>query len=279
MPLFSNCLLASDVDGTLVDAGYISPRNIEAIKFFRKNGGTFVLSTGRSSSALGQVFALMDKALVGPCVVLNGGMIYDFGKDKPLYARELTYSSKEYVKTVKEKLPNVGIEVHSNSYIYVINKTEETEFHEDYERLDREYVTFENTKNKPWNKILYTCDDDNTREKLIKTLTALDNNECFFVKTEVSIDGVHHLYLEQLPFGTTKASALKELCKMLDIKKGGLFAIGDYFNDVEMLSMADIASTPCESPQEIKKLANFVGGRCRDGAVADFLEYLTSNWR
>ena len=82
MAIFDNCVLASDIDGTLVDSGFISPRNLEAINFFCKNGGTFIISTGRSATALGQVFRLMDKSVVGPSVVLNGGMIYDFKKNK-----------------------------------------------------------------------------------------------------------------------------------------------------------------------------------------------------
>lgn len=279
MSLFDNCLLASDIDGTLVDNGYISPRNIEAINYFRSQGGTFVLSTGRSASALGQVFGLMDRSLVGPCVVLNGGMIYDFEAEIPLYAKKLTDPSKAYVLDVLEKLPTIGVEVHSDNLIFVLNKTDETEFHEDYELLDREYVTFDGINGRTWNKVLYTCDTSDDREKLLELLKSLDSGDCSFVRTEVTIGDVHHLYLEQMPFGTTKAKALTELCKILKIKKGGFFAIGDYYNDVQMLEAADIASTPCESPQDIKQLANFVGGPCREGAVADFIEYLTSNWR
>ncbi len=279
MALFDKCILASDIDGTLVENGFIAERNFKAIDFFRENGGTFVLSTGRSSSALSQVFGMLDKAKVGPCVVLNGGMIYDFTAEKPIYNTKLTELSKEYIHTVIDKMPKVGVEVHSNSLIFVLNKTYQTEWHEDYELLDREYVTFEDIKDRVWNKVLYTCDTHEEREKLAVLLGSIDNGDCSFVKTQVINEGVEHMYFEQMPQGTTKAKALCVLTKLLDIKKGGCFAIGDYYNDIEMLKAADVSAVPAEAPEEIKKIVNFVGGSCLDGAVADFIEYLSKNRR
>lgn len=275
MALFDNCILASDVDGTLVDSGYISPRNLEAIKFFRDNGGTFVLSTGRSAPALDQIFALMDKNLVGPSVVLNGGMIFDFEQNKPLMAKELLDKAKADALYVKENFPEIGIEIHSESQIYVMNKTDETEFHEDYELLGREYVNYDEVKAKPWNKVLYTCNNYETREIIFNALTSFDTENSRFVRTEVKVNGITHPYIEQAPLGTTKANALLELCKMLKIAKGGFFAAGDYYNDLEMLKVADISATPEEAPEDVKQFANFVGGSCHNGAVADFIEFLT----
>lgn len=275
MQIFKSCLLASDVDGTLVGNGQIAERNIEAIRFFRSQGGTFVISTGRSATALGQVFKLIDKELVGPSVLLNGGMIYDFNKNKIVYGEKLLDKTKEYVNEVYEKCPKIGIEVHSDTNIYVIRKTEETEFHEDYEMLEREYVTFEQIKDKTWNKVLYTCNTEKERRDLSVLLNNIDKGICSFVETEVAINGEHHLYFEQLTKGTTKATALDTLSKILKIKKGGIFAIGDYYNDVEMLKFADVSACPSGSPEEIKNLANFIGGTCKNGAVADFIEYLS----
>ena len=46
MGIFSGCLLACDIDGTLMVNGEINPRNIEKIDFFMNEGGYFSLSTG-----------------------------------------------------------------------------------------------------------------------------------------------------------------------------------------------------------------------------------------
>ena len=275
MKLFENCLLASDVDGTLVDTGRIAQRNLEAIKYFCDEGGTFVIATGRSSGAVSQVFSLVDKSLVGPCVFLNGGMIYDVTAEKALYATVLPEHTKEFVKAVAEKHPDIGIEVHSDSRIFVLNATAESELHEDYESLDREYVTFDEIKDEEWNKVLYACDDQAACDALADTLRDIGEGECYFVQTGVVISGVMHIYYEQMPLGTNKASGLKKLCEILNIKEGGCFAVGDFYNDVEMLSAADISATMADSPEDIKEIVNFVGGACLDGGVADFIEYLS----
>ncbi len=277
MLLFENCLLASDVDGTLVDTGRISERNIEKIKYFCEQGGTFVIATGRSSGAIGQVFNLIDKSLVGPCIFLNGGMIYDFKTEKQLYADVLPEHTKLYANIVLEKHPDIGIEVHSDSRIFVLKATAETELHEDYELLEREYVTFEDIKNENWNKILYACDNQETCDNLAKTLREVGEGECFFVQTGVVMDGVMHIYFEQMPSGTNKGKGLKKLCEILKIKKGGCFAIGDFYNDLEMLKAADISATMGDAPEDIKEIVNFVGGTCLEGGVADFIEYLSKS--
>lgn len=276
MAIFDNCVLASDIDGTLVDSGFISPRNLEAIDFFRKNGGIFIISTGRSATALGQVFRLMDKAIVGPSVVLNGGMIYDFSENKAIYAKVLDEETKAIASFVKTNFSDVGIEVHSNTEVYSVNATLETEFHEDYEMLEREYVTVDEITDKPWNKVLYTFKSEEARQSLERKLTEMADGKCIFAQTEINFEGRHHPYLEQLPLGTSKGNALRELRKILSIRDGGLFTIGDYYNDVAMLEEGDVTSTPSGAPEELKKMANFVGGSCREGAVADFIEYLTN---
>ncbi len=279
MALFDNCLLASDVDGTLVDTGMIAPRNIEAIKYFCDEGGTFAIATGRSSGAVSQVFNLIDRSLVGPCVFLNGGMIYDFKAERALYATTLPEHTKEYVSVVLEKHPDIGVEVHSDSRIFVLKATAETELHEDYESLDREYVSFNDIKDENWNKILYACDDQAACDRLANTLRPLAENDCYLVQTGVVMDGVMHIYFEQMPKGTNKGSGLKKLCEILNIKEGGFFAIGDFYNDVEMLRAADISATMADSPEDIQNMVNFVGGTCLDGGVADFIEYLSKNRR
>jgi Cof subfamily protein (haloacid dehalogenase superfamily) len=277
MAIFDNCLLASDIDGTLVDTGKTSERNLEKIKYFCDQGGTFVLATGRSTGAVGQVFNLIDKSLMGPCVFLNGGMIYDFKAEKELYADLLPEHTKLFAKTVLEKHPDIGIEVHSDSRIFVLRATAETELHEDYELLEREYVTYDDIEGENWNKILYACDDQAACDRLTHTLENIGKDECSFVQTGVVIDGVMHIYYEQMPMGTNKGKGLKKLCEILKIKEGGCFAIGDFYNDLEMLKAADVSATMGDAPEDIKQIVNFVGGTCLEGGVADFIEYLSKS--
>ena len=47
MGKFDGILLCSDWDGTLFDGTSIPENNVEAIRYFQRNGGTFTLSSGR----------------------------------------------------------------------------------------------------------------------------------------------------------------------------------------------------------------------------------------
>ena len=62
---------------------------------------------------------------------------------------------------------------------------------------------------------------------------------------------------------------------MLNIKKGCCFAIGDYYNDLEMIKSADIGAALIDSPNEVKAAADVVVRDAQSGAVADFIDYLT----
>ena len=55
MGIFSGCLFACDIDGTLMSSGKINPKNIEKIEYFMSEGGCFSLSTGRTVGAVGPV--------------------------------------------------------------------------------------------------------------------------------------------------------------------------------------------------------------------------------
>lgn len=272
MGLFSGCILACDIDGTLLINGEINPRNIEKIEFFMKEGGYFSLSTGRTVGAVGPVLEKIPH--VSPSVVSNGCMIYDYENEKVL--DELFISRNDYciAKKVLDMGLNVGIEAHSGSDVLTINTTAETEDHQKYEWLCSQNVTFDEACEYSWNKVVYLFDN---KEELaaVKEMIAKEKTESFFVDTSAVIAGRKREYFEQFPAGVSKASELIKLCNILNIKKGCLFAMGDYYNDLEMIKKADISAAPENAPEDVKLYADFVGGKCEDGAVADFIDYLT----
>lgn len=276
MGIFDGCLLASDIDGTLLDSGEICPRNLEKIDYFIKQGGILSLSTGRSIEAVGQVFEILDKRLVGHGILLNGGMIYDFAAGKPLFERLLPDSEKQVALRLMEQVPAIGIEVHSGQQVFVLNRSDATDLHEEYERLTPHFVSFDEINDRGWNKVLYTCANEEIRGALRKAGEFVSDGTSAFYDTSAEIGGIPQLYLEQLPSGTSKGDALRRLAELVQVKRGGLFAIGDYYNDESMVCAADIGAVTAGAPEDLKEKANFVSTACRDGAVADFIEYLAS---
>lgn len=271
MGIFEGCLLACDVDGTLVENGYINPKNIEKIEYFMSEGGFFSIATGRSVTAISSVTEKIKK--FSPSVVANGSMIYDYVKGEIVYEDFLAREDYNIVKDVLESQLNVGIEVHTGDRIFTIRRTPQTDIHQVYERLETTEMSFEKACEYNWNKLLFTGDDLSDFEKLKEISKKYTNSD--FVATAVCLKSGKQDYYEQLPKGVSKASAIIKLCDIFNIKKGCSYAIGDFYNDVEMLENADICAVPDGSPEEVKALADFVAVSCKDGAVADFIDYLT----
>ncbi|MCQ2455107.1 MAG: HAD family hydrolase [Clostridia bacterium] len=272
MKLFKGCLLCCDVDGTLVHDGVIPPDNIEKIKFFSENGGIFALATGRSIGAVSAITSKIEG--ISKAVFSNGGMIYDYERRKIVFETAIPKEDYEIMYKAKELFPDIGIEVHYKENVRVFNKTAETDDHERYENLPSDAITKEQTEKITFNKILYTLNGKDDIEKMHKFVES-NPHVCKFIDTSAFLYGRKRYYYEQVPKEISKAASVKRLADMLGIKKGNLFAIGDYYNDFEMLKIADIGAAPNTAPKEIKEIANYVTASAENGAVADFIDYLT----
>ena len=86
-----------------------------------------------------------------------------------------------------------------------------------------------------------------------------------------------------------KARAWNEHCKAKIIEPGikrvieeysldnkTLVCIGDHYNDIEMLKMADIAICPKNAVDEVKNICEYVADDCHNNAIKGAIEYLRS---
>ena len=272
MGLFDGCLLACDIDGTLIFSDYLPPRNIEAIDFFVSEGGKFCLATGRTAGAVSSITSRIKN--LSPSIVANGSVIYDFNEDKALYERFVPREDRYIVKEVMNGCKTVGIEIHSGKKVIVTNCNQETIDHERYENLDALMLDYEAALGYNWNKVLYLF-SDSKESKIVKDIIAKCEHNSQFVDTSATIDGRKRYYYEHVPKNVSKASTLKILCEKLNINKGCCYAIGDYYNDLEMIQTADIGAALIDSPDEVKAVATTVVTSVQNGAVADFIDYLT----
>lgn len=272
MGLFDGCLLACDIDGTLLTNDYLPERNIEKIKYFVSEGGIFSLATGRTAGAVSAVTDKID--CISASVVANGSMIFDFQNDTAIYELSVPDSDKPIVKAVLDGCKTVGIEAHCGKRVLVLQKSGETDDHEKYENLDAFSLDYGDALRYNWNKVIYLfANEDESRA--VKQIISRFEHSSQFVDTSAVIDGRRRYYFEHVPKGVSKAATLRLLCEKLNVKKGCCFAIGDYYNDLEMLKTADISAALADSPQEVKSVADTVVCDVKNGAVADFIDYLT----
>lgn len=272
MGLFDGCLITSDIDDTLVFSGTINEKNIEKIEYFISEGGMFSLATGRSANAISKVTSALKR--FSPSVVANGAMIYDYQESKILYSVAVPKQDHRILKEVIERGINVGAEIHSGYDAYVPLRTSESDFHQKYEGFVAKFCDFATVDALEWNKLVFFTEDIAEFDKIRKIAEEI-NISSDLISTRLIFNGVTHNYLEVVPRGVSKATAINELCEIFNIKKGCSYAIGDYYNDVPMLKNADISAATAGAPDDVKAVADYITVACEDGAVADFIDYLT----
>ena len=81
-------------------------------------------------------------------------------------------------------------------------------------------------------------------------------------------------YFELLPQGVSKGSAAQVLAGYCGVSGPHVAAVGDYYNDVELLKAVPLPAVAGNAPDEVKALADYVACHCDDGAVADVLHRL-----
>lgn len=271
---FSGCILACDVDGTLVSGDIFPEENIIKIAEFTRLGGIFALATGRSIGAVGAVLEKL-KEYIGPSVVANGCMIYDFKEGKILGEKTIPDSAKRAVFEASKAIEDIGIEIHSAGRTFIFKDHAEVRDHQSYEGMNGKIATADEVWDLKWNKALFASPSEQRLSEIDKFFEK-NCKDARCVPTNADIYGRKRHYREILPLGVNKASTLQDLLKILNIKEGGFFSIGDYFNDLQMLSEADISACPEDAPDEIKKACTYHTKPAAQGAVADFIDYLMS---
>ena len=262
MNKIEDILVVSDLDNTLLTAeNGIPDYNLEMIKKFQELGGNFTVATGRSIESVARY--LSDFKLSAPAITYNGGIIYDFNSRMFLLKETLPESAKQALEIIRQNFPDVGTEIMcDNNRIYMVRENAYTFKHVEDEKLS--YVCSDVSAVKTgWIKVLFA--DRNSRllelQEFCKTLP-FDDLEFVMSNT---------IYFEMLPKGTTKGTALLKLCDILNIDINNTVAVGDYYNDLELLKTAGLSVCVDNAPQEIKNICHAVVPKCTDGGVGHLL--------
>lgn len=257
-------LLISDLDGTLIDNSFtVSRRNRDAIERFKRAGGNFSVATGRSLDSGAQYIAAVEPNCPG--IILNGTVLYDFENRKMLWNHPLNIAAaEECIKRIHSRFPQTGIEVFTTEGVGVVNWNGRIKKHLDREGI-RDYIS-DLFHNQLLCKALL-ADDADVIQDIIAYTNTFDHPDIRFVTSNPN-------YLEMLPANADKGSALKELALLCGFSVDQVYAIGDYYNDVELLQAAGFAAMPENAPDDLKHYADRVVCSSDEGAVADLIEYL-----
>lgn len=262
--------IVSDMDGTLLGPdGRVPPRNRAAVERFVAAGGRFGIATGRSRGLMLEL--AQGLPINAPCVLYNGGVLYDFVRDRMLLELFLPPASRSYIETILAKMPDVGVLVISGDSYYQIQEEQafaaffETRAKANYQRSSLEELTAS------WYKVLFQVTEERYGDFLAMA-EAMAFPGVRFVGTNLTL-------IEMLPAASNKGAALEKLMELGLVERENLVAIGDFYNDQEMIELAGIGVTLNTSPADLQARADLVVGDCAHGAVADLIEHLEATCR
>lgn len=269
---FENWLVVSDIDGTLNNKIRKLPRrNYNAIKEFTERGGKFTLASGRLQSSLERNYNRITPNQ--PAIVLNGAGIYDFDKREMIWRSTIGEKGREFVKYISEEFDeifkSVDIGVYFDDYVYIVRNGLLSNVTMLGDKAKYEIVkSVDDVPKEGWMKVIFWSNPF-TIEKLRKVISTLENPDANFMLSSI-------LTLEMLQKDTHKGVGIMKLADMLGIEKSHVAAIGDYYNDWDMLQTVGLPACAGQAPSSIHKICKFEACHCNKGCVADLLEYIMS---
>ncbi len=264
-------IIASDIDGTLITNKLRMPQiNKLAAKKFAKLGGELVIASGRSPLSVKTYVNMIECS--EKCIVYNGAGVYDFsGKD---FIWKSMLSQKDMmplVVDVLEKFPDVGVELWSDDCnIYQLRQGYDNTARETVEGI--KFTTIDINKDKisdNFFKILFSGEKAVISE--VWEYCRANQPQC-----AVSVCSCPY-YCEVLNKNANKMSALKALVES-ENRETISIAIGDYYNDMEMIVGADFSAAPQNAAEDIRNAADITVCDCRRGAVAELINYVIKHF-
>ena len=263
MKKFDGILICTDLDGTLLNNDHtVSKENLEAIEYFKSEGGKFTLVTGRMPYCSRSIKDVINPNAPVGCV--NGGGIYDYETEKYVELLTLPDNVTEVVIDVAEAVEGIGVVVNTPDKLYFPYDNAATERHRSRTKMPYESCELRNF-NTTIAKIVFA----DMREDAIEKIADILNNhkrkdEFSFIRSERTL-------YEILPLGINKGRILPKLCEFLGIDIKRTVAVGDYNNDVAMLKAAGVGIAVANAVEEVKAVADYVTVSNEENAIAKII--------
>lgn len=267
-------LIAIDMDGTLLNSkGYISQNNINALKKALDAGIHIVPATGRVLQVLPQPLQTMSQ--IQYIITSNGAAVYKKGNPIPIYSNCMTLEKTICIlNLIKPYNPVIEIYIDGNGYYekQILDRFQELQVPENFRKL------YEQIKNPVENLSEFVNNNKRDVEKLNipwlkeeikqKILNDLKNFPGIYITTSLKEN------IEVNNIGVNKGEGLKYLCETLNLKAENVMAIGDSFNDSQMLEVAGVPVVMENGEEELKKISKFITKSNDNDGVAYAIETL-----
>lgn len=268
MGKFDGILICTDLDGTLIGSDHvISRQNLDAIEYFKSEGGAFTFITGRVPMTTGEFCDTVRPNVPIGCI--NGGAIFDHIKGEYVWLSSLSEKAFDIIDFVAEKMPDMGIQVNTANNIYFCKNNSGTEYFRQRTGVPNTQKHYKDV-HEPISKVLF-LNMDNERILALAELLATHPlyGEFDFIRSEATL-------YELLPKGNSKGNVMRRIVDYLGLDMQRTVAIGDYDNDVSMLRAAKLGVAVANAVESAKAAADLVTVSNDEHAIAKVIHDIDS---
>jgi Cof subfamily protein (haloacid dehalogenase superfamily) len=245
-------MLCLDIDGTLINSQHkITENTKKAVKRAAEEKLIKVILVS-ARMPKGIWFLQRELEVSQPIICYNGALIVDNNTDI-LWNISIPVSHVEEVYNLAKET-GISISLYKEDQWYVEEVDQWAECEGEITRSYPEIIKYDELFSK-WkmeksgpNKILCMAEPD--RIKLLDSKLkdrSYGNLNIALSKPE---------YLEIIPQDASKTAAIEFLCRRFEIKESEVIAIGDNYNDINMIEFAGLGVAMGNAPEQVKKYAD-----------------------
>ncbi|MEW5762356.1 MAG: Cof-type HAD-IIB family hydrolase [Bacillota bacterium] len=256
-------LVAVDLDDTLLNGNFeIGPRARRALALAQEKGVTVTLATGRMYRSARPI--AQELGLTAPLITYQGALVKDAAGEEYAHYPVPVPWAREVIRCLQARGCHINVYVNDNLYmrsltpggaryatisrvpVHVVEDVEET--------LALGAPT----------KVLAIAAPEEV-DLLLRELAPAFTGRLHVTKSKPHFLEISH------PLAT-KGRALASLAGQLGVPREAVLAIGDGYNDLDMLAFAGLGAAVANACPEARAAAGYVAGAAEDAGVAEIIE-------
>ena len=257
-------MVVVDLDDTLLtDEHKITAKTLEVINKLKNKNVKITVATGRMyKSALPYIKKLGVKL---PVISYNGAYVCNPLTHEVIYHKSIEKDLVNKIVLEAEK-EDLHVNVYKEDNFYIEERNEGVEIYEKVAGI----------RGKAIGKLSENYNDESTKLLLVEPELAKKRHFINYFKDkygeELEITESKNSFIELMAKGVSKGVALKNLANSLNINQEHIIAIGNGYNDLEMLNWAGLGIAVENAYKGVKKDADLIADTNNNEGVAKILE-------
>ncbi|WP_138420905.1 Cof-type HAD-IIB family hydrolase [Aquibacillus sediminis] len=262
-------LVAIDIDDTLInDDRQVTEGTLQAIKTAHENGVMVALATGRMFA--GAYPIAKQVGLDIPVISYQGALIKDLKSNHILYEKSIPANIVQKIIQYSKK-KGVHLQISSGDKLYAREDNDKVRTYAANQNIPYYIEPDFDTRflEEPVTKMLIN-ENPEVVDQLLHELKPTIGQECFVTKSKP-------FFLEFTHQEVNKGEAIKFLCNHIGCQLEEVIAIGDSWNDIQMLEVAGLPVSMGNATDDLKQVAKYITSSNNEEGVKEVFEKFVLN--